>query len=143
MNGACTAAAHRMRRTIASQLGAVDECCRDVEAMLGHEGLGSQTFAVGLMLREALNNAVVHGNHQDPAKSVRVEVFCGRRWITLRVRDQGRGFDWKSQELHRPRETATCGRGLSIYHLFAERVKFNAAGNEIALWRSRKEDEVL
>jgi serine/threonine-protein kinase RsbW len=131
----------RMRKTIPSRLSAVDRCCHDVEAMLGKEGLAPHRFAVSLLLREALTNAVVHGNRQDPAKSVRVEVFCGRRWITLRVRDQGRGFDWKSRERCRPEETEIGGRGLSIYHLFAERVKFNHAGNELALWRLRKEGQ--
>jgi serine/threonine-protein kinase RsbW len=130
----------RFRRSLPSQLSAVDECCQDVEQMLSGEGLSAHVFAVGLLLREALTNAVVHGNRQDPAKSIHVDVYCGKRWITLHIRDEGEGFDWKARRRHRVGEEETGGRGLSIYRLYAERVMFNASGNAISLRRSRKEE---
>jgi serine/threonine-protein kinase RsbW len=93
-----------------------------------------------LLLREALTNAVLHGNREDPAKTVTVELYCGKRWITLHVRDEGEGFDWRTRERYRAGEEETSGRGLAIYHLYADKVIFNASGNTLALWRSRKEE---
>ena len=49
--------------------------------------------AVELGLREALNNAVIHGNATEPDQFVGVPCRCGRgkdEW--LEVRDQGKGF---------------------------------------------------
>src|SRR5271157_1670998 len=51
---------------------------------------------IELALHEALMNAVIHGNAEDPAKRVYVTTRCsadGEVWIT--VRDEGRGFDPK------------------------------------------------
>jgi len=50
--------------------------------------------AVQLALREALNNAVVHGNRLDVHKLVHVRCRCKiGKGISLIVSDQGQGFD--------------------------------------------------
>jgi anti-sigma regulatory factor (Ser/Thr protein kinase) len=50
--------------------------------------------AVELALREALNNAVIHGNCMDAHKQVQVRCRCERgAGISLTVKDQGIGFD--------------------------------------------------
>lgn len=51
-------------------------------------------FEVETALREALANAVVHGNHCDVRKKVRVR--CGydsTKGILIAVKDEGEGFD--------------------------------------------------
>ena len=46
------------------------------------------------LVREALKNAVVHWNQEDPRKKVRIRCRCGpANEISIRVTDQGRGFD--------------------------------------------------
>jgi len=58
------------------------------ECVLGEEP------AVGLALREALSNAVLHGNRLDPCKFVQVHCRCELgKGVSLVVKDQGRGFD--------------------------------------------------
>jgi len=50
--------------------------------------------AVGLALREALCNAVLHGNSLDPFKLVQVHCRCELGYgVSIVVKDQGRGFD--------------------------------------------------
>jgi serine/threonine-protein kinase RsbW len=45
-------------------------------------------------LREALANAVVHGNQEDPSKLVYVACRCSTDGeVSLTVQDQGQGFD--------------------------------------------------
>lgn len=65
---------------------------------------------VELALREALNNAVLHGNKNDPDKKIAVTCHCNEdKGILIVVRDSGPGFDPSSipdpsdQHLHFPR----------------------------------------
>ncbi len=41
---------------------------------------------------EAVNNSILHGNKSDPKKRVTVICEIGARTLTIRVRDEGRGF---------------------------------------------------
>lgn len=51
-------------------------------------------FAVQTALREALANAVIHGNHGDTSKKVRVWCGCdSAKGILIVIRDEGEGFD--------------------------------------------------
>src|SRR5258708_15817536 len=48
---------------------------------------------VEVSLREALANAVVHGNHEDPDKHVYVVCPCTpEREVSIVIRDEGKGF---------------------------------------------------
>ena len=69
----------------------VDRIIRLIEE--SHCVLGDEP-AVGLALREALNNAVLHGNRLDPVKLVRVHCRCEfGEGVSIVIKDQGRGFD--------------------------------------------------
>src|SRR5260370_8120213 len=60
----------------------------------GSHCVTGEEHAVQLALREALNNAVVHGNRLDVRKLVHVRCRCKvGKGITLIVSDQGQGFD--------------------------------------------------
>jgi serine/threonine-protein kinase RsbW len=50
---------------------------------------------VELALREALDNAVVHGNQEDPKRKVHIRSRRGPgNKISIVVTDQGKGFDF-------------------------------------------------
>jgi serine/threonine-protein kinase RsbW len=69
----------------------VDRMIRLIEE--SHCVLGEEP-AVGLALREALNNAVLHGNRLDPVKLVQVHCRCEvGEGVSIVIKDQGRGFD--------------------------------------------------
>ena len=60
----------------------------------GSHCVAGEEHAVQLALREALNNAVVHGNRLDAHKLVHVRCLCKiGKGISLTVSDQGHGFD--------------------------------------------------
>jgi len=124
----------RLHHVMDSDLGLVDAVCRDARSLLACHGQTECVFAVDLLLREFLNNAVVHGNGQDPAKQVEVTMQIGRDWIVLTVTDQGPGFDWRARRRAPPDEDATSGRGIAIGAQFAQRMKFNREGNQVMLW---------
>jgi serine/threonine-protein kinase RsbW len=87
-------------------------------------------------LSEAVNNAIVHGNHEDPSKKVGIslEVQDNKRLIFI-VSDQGPGFDYTNI----PDPTAPenleklTGRGIYIIRTLADACIFNQKGNEIEI----------
>lgn len=90
-------------------------------------------FRVGLT--EALSNAMLYGNSDDPSKRVLVAVSMLEGRLEARVRDQGRGFDPKSvPDPTRPENlTKPCGRGLFLMRELLDEVSYNEQGNEVTL----------
>jgi serine/threonine-protein kinase RsbW len=123
-------------QTISSRVAEADLLCEKVRTLLQHDDLSHLSFAVELLARECLNNAVIHGNRGDEKKSVLFRLWIEQQWIRLQVRDEGPGFAWRKP---RPAEntTATSGRGLRLCELYAGRVRFNGCGNQITLWIKR------
>src|ERR1700720_794821 len=48
---------------------------------------------VEIALREALANAIIHGNHEHPRKHVHVTCRCEPDEVSIAVKDEGKGFD--------------------------------------------------
>ncbi|MHC1744386.1 MAG: ATP-binding protein [Syntrophobacteraceae bacterium] len=125
-----------LRREIRSLAAEVDDFCRDARELVVTAGHSDEIFPVELLLRESLNNAMIHGNGNDGAKRIRAKLRIGKKWILLSVADEGMGFDCGKTRNRAPDPDATCGRGLLIYALYANRVFFNGKGNHVCLWRS-------
>ena len=90
--------------------------------------------AVELALREALNNAVVHGNRLDAHKLVHVRCRCkGGEGISLIISDQGQGFDPRAvpDPLTVENLEADHGRGIHIMRLLMDEVSFEERGTEV------------
>ena len=90
--------------------------------------------AIELALREALNNAVVHGNRLDARKLVHVRCRCKvGRGISLIVSDQGQGFDANGlpDPLAVENLLAERGRGIHIMKLAMDQVSFDERGTEV------------
>lgn len=81
---------------------------------------------VALSLREAVNNAVLHGNRKDPSKWIEVEMECAGDEFVMRVWDEGSGFD--TSQLADPRNPENLfrpnGRGIFLIRQFSDRVAF-------------------
>jgi serine/threonine-protein kinase RsbW len=90
--------------------------------------------AVELALREALNNAVVHGNRLDAHKLVHVRCRCKvGEGISLIVSDQGQGFDPRTipDPLTVENLEAEHGRGIHLMKLAMDEVSFEQRGAEV------------
>jgi serine/threonine-protein kinase RsbW len=122
-----------------SQIGEVSAACRQARDMLDKHQLPHCVFNVELVLRECLNNAILHGNLQDPAKTTTLKMTIGRKWICLRVADEGAGFDWRKLRRNRLTPRDCGGRGLGIILLYSHRVAHNIKGNEIAVWMNKEQ----
>jgi serine/threonine-protein kinase RsbW len=77
-------------------------------------------------LREAVANAVRHGNKQDPSRLVRLEYSVHNSTVTIRVEDEGEGFD--PEDVPDPTDPANLlrpsGRGIFYMRQFMNRVEF-------------------
>ena len=77
-------------------------------------------------LREAVANAVRHGNKQDPEREVRLEYRIHDSTVTICVEDEGEGFD--PAEVPDPTDPANLlrpsGRGIFYMRQFMNRVEF-------------------
>ena len=91
---------------------------------------------VELALREALANAIVHGNKQDPEKNVVVRCFCQKdRGMLLVVEDEGPGFD--PNQIPDPTQAEclleTHGRGLFLMKRLMDHVRISRSGRRVTL----------
>ena len=120
--------------SIPSDLSRVDHICQETRTLLDAHQQTALAFVLDLLLREFLNNAIIHGNQKTPGKLVQAALRIGRKWVVLRIRDEGRGFNWRKASQRIPDETATSGRGLLIGRAYAGRMRYNQSGNEITLW---------
>ena len=117
-----------------SQLKAVDAVCMELRSFMLAHGLVKKSFAMELIVRECLNNAILHGNRLKAAKKVFLDLRLGRRWLRLQIADEGVGFDWRKARGVKADITATSGRGFSIVKSYTDRVSYNQRGNKITLW---------
>jgi|SRR5215472_1972059 len=91
-------------------------------------------FGIELALREALANAVMHGNHEDPQKKVHVRCMCEEgQGVSIVVRDEGPGFDpTKVPDPLAPENLdAEHGRGILLMKQFMDEIHFERGGTEV------------
>ena len=103
---------------------------------------GKEEF-VELALREAVSNAILHGNRMDPRKLVHVRCCCeGTKGVFIVVRDQGHGFDPNSvpNPLAVENLGAEHGRGIHLMKLAVDEVSFERGGTEVHI-RKKSENE--
>jgi serine/threonine-protein kinase RsbW len=113
----------------------VDRLMRLIE---GSQCVPGDEFDVELVLREALENAVVHGNQEDPGKKVHIRCRCGPgNEISIVVTDQGKGFDFGKivGNGFTSDPSAEHGRGIQLMKAFMDDVHFERGGSEVHLRR--------
>jgi serine/threonine-protein kinase RsbW len=94
----------------------------------------SQEMDVGIALREALSNAVLHGNRMDPRKQVYVCCRCEPgTGLSVVVRDEGVGFDPRvlPDALTEEGIVAEHGRGILLMRFYMDEVSFEKGGTEV------------
>lgn len=93
---------------------------------------------VPVALTEALSNAILRGNGEDPGKYVRVHARVDSSALVVEVTDEGDGFDLEACTVDPTtpdRILGEAGRGLFLMHKLMDRVeRFDGrAGNVVRL----------
>jgi serine/threonine-protein kinase RsbW len=113
----------------ASHMSVVDAIQLAAEILGMQEGLDPDaSHFFSLALREAVVNAINHGNGRDPNRRVKVALRAnGRGNLVFTVKDQGEGFE--PSEVTDPRTPENLdrgsGRGVFYMHQFSDRVDFS------------------
>jgi serine/threonine-protein kinase RsbW len=132
----------RFDRVIPSDLSLLDGTVTEITAAIDRTACWEDTENIGLAVREALINAMVHGNHCDPEKTVRVSVAVNADAdLLIIVEDSGSGFD--PSRLPNPiadeNLLANHGRGIFLMKQFMDQVDFRFdRGNEVRMRRNRQ-----
>jgi serine/threonine-protein kinase RsbW len=109
----------------------VDRLMRLIE---GSQCVPGEEFGVELAVREALENAVVHGNQEDPETKVHIRCRCqpGKE-ISIVVTDQGKGFDFEMIVRNgiTSDPDSEHGRGLQLMKAYMDDVHFERGGSEV------------
>jgi serine/threonine-protein kinase RsbW len=119
----------------------VDRLMRLIE---GSHCIIGEEHAVELALREALSNAVVHGNRLDAHKLVHVRCRCKvGKGISLIVSDQGQGFDAQNAPDSVAAENleAEHGRGIRLMKFVMDEVSFQQRGTEVHMCKRLARNE--
>jgi serine/threonine-protein kinase RsbW len=98
-----------------------------------------EQFAIKLAVEEAVVNAVKHGNGMDPDKRVRIGYTITPERFTIRIEDEGPGFnpaDVPDPTLPEFQERP-CGRGLLLINGFMDEVKYHGRGNVVTMTKIR------
>ncbi len=112
--------------------------------------IGSELLARGLIddddrekieiaFEEAIKNAMVHGNRQDPELAVSVQVFSDGEGWGVSVQDQGEGF---SEEMivdagHPEFPWMDHGRGIHLMRHLMDSVEYFYGGRQVVLLGKR------
>ena len=93
---------------------------------------------IGMAVRESMVNAVVHGNRYNANKKVRLSVAKNPERFTVRIADEGEGFEFE----HLPDPLApenimrTSGRGIFLIRSFMDEFRIrrlDPGGTEVTL----------
>jgi anti-sigma regulatory factor (Ser/Thr protein kinase) len=140
---------------------AEDELVKNLENS-GWARNSDEVMDLGVAFREALINAIAHGNlgvsipdgsseelgvlakneqERNPTnKKVYVDIKIDEKQVTIAIRDEGKGFDWRKvpdptapENILKPK-----GRGLAFMRLYADSVSYNDIGNEVTIVKKKK-----
>ena len=96
---------------------------------------------IDVAVREAVANAIKHGNLEDPTKQVRVDLTIEGDTLVIRVQDEGRGFDPTHLEDPLAPENLLKPNGRGIFYMksFMDDVQYGvrAGGGTVVTLRKR------
>lgn len=98
--------------------------------------INEETFIkMDVILNEAVNNAIIHGNKLEPNKRVTINIDISNKDITIKITDEGLGFNpaYILQESFDENIHTIKERGLFIIKKLSSNLSFNKLGNAIII----------
>ena len=113
--------------TLPSRFESVEEVAIAMAQILGRSGVSEEVaFGVDLAVREAVTNAILHGNKQDETKSVHITAKAAPKLLEISIADEGEGFN--PEDVPNPTEPEnilkTSGRGIFFMRTFMNDVEW-------------------
>lgn len=111
--------------SLPSRIETVAAAAAAVAEFVGRSGVSDDAaFGIDMAVREAVTNAVLHGNRQDDNKTVELVLKSSPDAVEISVHDQGPGFN--PEDVPDPTATEnllkTSGRGIFFMRTFMDEV---------------------
>ena len=137
---------NRSSMTLESDLSSVEPVETRAEQMAREAGFDEDTASqIAMIAREAVINAILHGNKKDPAKQVRVSFELSDEALRITIADQGAGLDPDAVPDPCAPENIlrSSGRGIFLMRAIMDEVHFHQLnpGTEIELVKHRVHKE--
>jgi len=128
----------RVSYTLESTLESVEkaeQAAAEAAAKCGFDA--DESSRITMAVREATVNAILHGNHYDPAKRVTLSFETSPDALTIAVCDEGSGLDPATvpDPLAPENLLKQSGRGIFLIRSFMDKVHFrsNSLGTELSM----------
>jgi serine/threonine-protein kinase RsbW len=111
--------------SLPSRIETVATAAAAVAEFIGRFGVSDDAaFGIDMAVREAVTNAVLHGNHQDESKTVDIVLKSSPDAVEISVHDQGPGFNPEDVPDPTANENIlkTSGRGIFFMRTFMDEV---------------------
>ena len=111
-----------------SRIEAIAEAAAAAAEVVRRSGLGEEAaFGVDMAVREAVTNAVLHGNQQNETKPVEISFTSSSTGLEITVRDGGEGFDPASvpDPTNPENILKASGRGILFMRTFMDEVEWS------------------
>lgn len=125
---------------IPSDLNSISQVESLIDRVCGSIGVNEDAYGnILIAITEAVNNAVIHGNHFEESKGVLIEVSQTDENLMFSVADEGNGFDYTNL----PDPTAPenlekeNGRGIFLIRNLADNIEFDKNGSVINIYFNR------
>jgi anti-sigma regulatory factor (Ser/Thr protein kinase) len=121
---------------LASKQGSVSKVEPFVEQLVSRYNLNpDKKCNILVSLTEAVTNAIVHGNGMEEGKTVKVKTKRESDCLSLRVSDEGRGFDVNDlSDPTTPEHITECGgRGVFLMKQLSDNVRFFNNGSTVEM----------
>jgi len=113
--------------SLPSRIDTVAKAAAAVAEFLSRSGISDDAaFGIDMAVREAVTNAVLHGNNEDENKTVAVTIKSSPDAVEISVHDQGPGFN--PEEVPDPTADENIlkasGRGIFFMRSFMDEVNW-------------------
>lgn len=92
-------------------------------------------YNILLVLTEAVNNSIIHGNQQDPHKKVLVNSCLRRQKLQFTIQDEGKGFNHRRVQDPTAPDRIACpnGRGVFLMRSLSDQIRFSDQGRKVEI----------
>lgn len=129
--------------TFSSRIEAIEEAAAQAARLAERFGYDQAAlFGIDMAVREAVTNAVLHGNREDPQKPIELTLTNSPDTLKITVRDRGTGFDPASvpDPTDEQNLLKTSGRGILFMRNFMDAVEWTThpeGGTIVSMTKNR------
>lgn len=127
---------NKLELSIPSDLSNIPQAENFIEILINQYQLPEKLHGkISLSVIEAVNNAMLYGNKQNPSKMIKLTAVEGKQKIVITVEDEGEGFDFE----HIPDPTTPenlmkiSGRGLYLMVSLTDELLFAKNGAKVVM----------